>query len=319
MVLVGARSHRQGTGPFIAAGLARSGASISGIVGTSEASVAQALSGLERDWGIASKGYTDLAIALQNEQADAVAICSPWRFHAEQLQQVAEAGCHCLVEKPLAWPADDDTINRLLQAYEQHGLLLQMVTQWPTTLPAFNQLHGRLPETIESFTMRLSPISIGADMITDSAPHFISMLQALAGPGEFTDCATKLDNGTDEPTEARLLLNCQYQHQTGSIRAQLILQTCQQRPRPAWFQVNELRADREVELPDYQQYLVAAGRRVALTDPMHQVTAKFIRAIHDNAKTDTETLSRGHSNLQQLDTAWNNTAASTVVVNSPAP
>ena len=41
-VIIGARTQRQGTGPFIAAGLAAAGMTVSGIVGTSEASVDQA-------------------------------------------------------------------------------------------------------------------------------------------------------------------------------------------------------------------------------------------------------------------------------------
>ena len=187
ILLVGARSRRQGTGPFLAAGLATAGATINGIVGTSSASVEEGQAQLAGDLGFEPNGYTSLDTALAEEQPEAVVIASPWRFHAAQLRQVAEAGCHCLVEKPLAWPAGEEEVMALVAGFERRGLLLQMVAQWPTTLAAFERLHGPLPSRIDSFRMRLSPISIGPDMVTDSAPHFISMLQALLGPGDCTD------------------------------------------------------------------------------------------------------------------------------------
>lgn len=298
IVLIGARSHRQGTGPFIAAGLAAAGAEIAGIVGTSDNSVAAALRGLEQDWGIATNGYTDLATALELTQPDAVAICSPWRFHAEQLAKVAAADCHCLVEKPLAWPASEQEVAGLIDTFDQQKLLLEMVSQWPTTLPAFTELHGPLPDKIDEFCMRLSPISIGQDMVTDSAPHFISMLQALLGPGELTGCEI-LNSGADE-----LAVQASYQHHRGSTVCRLLLATSQQRPRPAWYSINGLRADRRVVLPDYQQFLVAENREVPLTDPMHLVTQNFICNLGQQASTASQQLLGAHRNLLQLADAW---------------
>ncbi len=298
IVLVGARSHRQGTGPFIAAGLQAAGACIQGIVGTSNDTVQQALAGLQADWGIATLGYTDLQAAMEREQPLAVAICSPWRFHAGQLRQVAAAGCHCLVEKPLAWPATEDEAADLIADFSSRGLLLQMVSQWPTTLGAFSDLHGALPAQIERFRMRLSPISIGPDMITDSAPHFISMLQALLGPGNCENVAIEARG------EGALDLRCDYRHAAGSCRAELLLQTCEQRPRPAWYAINELRADRAVELPQYQQYLVDGERRVALEDPIQRVAAEFVKALAAGETTDVGRLTRAHRNLLQLAAAW---------------
>ncbi|MEP4149143.1 MAG: Gfo/Idh/MocA family oxidoreductase [Halioglobus sp.] len=299
VVIVGARSVRQGTGPFIAAGLHAEGAKVVGIVGTSEASLDQALAGLSSDWGIKTTGYVDLKAALKELQPDAVAICSPWRFHAEQLQQVAEAGCHCLVEKPLAWPATEVEIDALIAQFESRSLLLHLVGQWPTTLSAFAELHPDAPTGIDSFSMRLSPVSIGEDMITDAAPHFISMLQAIAGPGECLSCDITLEPGAN-----KLALNCQYQHKTGSLSAQLLLETCSERPRPAWYEINGLRANRSVTLPEYTQELVCQGKRVPIADPMHQVTTSFLSELTAGAATKGDLLRSAHRNLLQLASAW---------------
>lgn len=296
-LVIGARSVRQGTGPFIAAGLARAGAEIAAVVGTSAHSTEQAVASLAQDWGIATTGYTDLAEALARVSPDAVAICSPWRFHARQLQQVARAGCHCLVEKPLAWPAQQAAAEQLIEAFQTRGLMLAQVAQWPTTLPAFVELHGSLPATIDSFTMRLSPMSIGEDMITDSAPHFISLLQALVGPGDCLD--VEIENAGEQ-----LSLRCLYQHNSGAIHATLLLETCVQRPRPAWYQINSLRADRSVQLPEYSQSLVCGDRRVVLEDPLERVTAGFIDDLKAGRLTASTNLLSAHRNLLQLAAAW---------------
>lgn len=297
IVVVGARSVRQGTGPFIAAGLAKAGADIAAVVGTSEQTAIEAAAGLQRDWGINTTGYASLALALEQVRPTAVALCSPWRYHAEQLQQVAQAGCHCLVEKPLAWPATLAQCDDLTKAFTNKNRLLQQVTQWPTTLGAFAQLHHGLPSRIHSFTMRLSPISIGEDMITDSAPHFVSMLQALTGPGDCEDVAI-------EKTPEQLVLRCNYLHSSGATAGTLILQTCESRPRPAWYEINGLRADRRVALPQYEQSLVSDEREVGLQDPLHVVTAQFLADIQAGKTTPAVPLLGAHRNLQQLAAAW---------------
>ncbi|MEH6587415.1 MAG: Gfo/Idh/MocA family oxidoreductase [Halioglobus sp.] len=299
IIVVGARSARQGTGPFVAAGLAEAGAHISGIIGTSDESVSAALAGLKNDWGIQTEGFTDLAVALAQLQPDAVAICSPWRFHAEQLDQVAKAGCHCLVEKPLAWPASQERVDQLVSKFEDHNLLLHLVGQWPTTLSAFCALHGDLPDKIDRFSMRLSPISIGEDMITDAAPHFISMLQSLAGPGDCLSCTIEIDSGNE-----KLALACNYQHGSGCISARLLLETCSERPRPAWYEINSMRADRQVTLPEYSQAMVSDDKRAAVADPMRQVTAHFLAQVTAGASSNGTLLRSAHRNLLQLAAAW---------------
>ena len=301
---VGARSVRQGTGPFIAAGLQAAGARVEAIVGTTEESVCEARSALIEQWQIEPRAYTDLSRALEIERPEAVAICSPWRFHGKQLAQVARAGSHCLVEKPLLWPADLREVDGVLAAFEQRGLLLQLVAQWPCTLPSFIALHGPLPPEIEAFKMRLSPISIDRDMVTDSAPHFISMLQALLGTGDFERVQITHGDESGDNTLSQLALQAVYTHAAGSTYCQLLLRTCSSRPRPAWYQVNKLRVEREVELPSYRQYFRCAAGRVQLPDPIHQVAARFVQGLAGGEATATDTLRAGHRNLLQLAEAW---------------
>lgn len=297
-LVIGARTRRQGTGPFIAAGLAAAGLPVTGIVGTSTHSVKEALHDLHENWQLTPVGYTDLGRALQELAPLAVAICSPWQFHAEQLAAVAEAGCHCLVEKPLLWPNSPATVDALLARFDSQGLLLQLVDQWPTSLGAFSRLHGPLPAAIEQFRMRLSPVSLGDDMVTDSAPHFIGMLHALCGPGDCED--VQVVTSTDTHGDPGLTIACRYRHGMGSCKAALELRTRVRRPRPAWYAINGMRVDREVELPDYRQYLVSKGRRVPLPDPMHSITASFAAQLASGQRNAGQDLQVRQRNLQQL-------------------
>lgn len=329
IVIAGARSVRQGTGPFIAAALQKAGAHISGIVGTSVESVQLAEHELALRHGITTRGYTDLRAAIAAETPDVVALCTPWQVHAEQLAIVAEAGCHCLVEKPLAWPLSNAGLNLLIEAFERRGLLLQMVSQWPLTLPAFHALYGPLTQPVERLLMRLSPISIGETMIPDAAPHLISMLQALVGPGDCEGIVVTPGRNSERSALDTLAICFTYQSARGAIEAQLLLQTCAQRPRPAWYQINDMKVERDVVLPEYQQYLVANGRRVALSDPMEMTVSDFLAKLrrnreqgsllhgrndqgrNDNRAQDTfMQLRSGHNNLLQLAAA----CAQTLVV-----
>jgi len=296
VIVVGARTVRQGTGPFIAAALTAQGVEVCAVVGTSTETVASACQRLKDDWQINCKGYTDLEDALGREKPDAVALCSPWRFHAQQLPTIAMHGCHCLVEKPLAWPATESRVDNLISAFEQRGLVLEVVAQWPWTLPAFQQLHGQHRKPTKSFSMRLSPISIGPDMVTDAAPHFVSMLQALAGSGDLENIQVIKHGAAARGMD----IVCSYRHGAGVTSAALHLKVCEERPRPAWYSIDGKRADREVILPAYRQFLIAGRRRVELPDPIHQVVRSFIEKVDRGDTTGGEVLRRAHRNLQQL-------------------
>jgi predicted dehydrogenase len=297
IVIVGARAARQGTGPFIAGALRKLGANVCAIVGTRASSVQQARQALLSEYDLHCRAYVDLPTALESETPDAVVICSPYQFHAAQLLQVARAGCHCLVEKPLAWPATQTEVDELLAAFCQRGLLLQVVNQWPYTLSSFAELHGSAPREVTDFAMRLSPLSIGENMVPDSAPHFLGMLQALLGAGHCEETVISFPHATQNAPTSELILDCKYRHLNGEAKARLLLKTCELRPRPAWYQINQLRADREVELPHYTQYLVSGEKRLMLPDPLHEVVQDFLKSLANHATTDEAALQRGHANL----------------------
>jgi predicted dehydrogenase len=64
----------------------------------------------------------DLRDALQDPRIDAVILCSPHRFHAEQIVAAAEAGKHVFCEKPFATTTAD--ADRALAAVAAAGVCL---------------------------------------------------------------------------------------------------------------------------------------------------------------------------------------------------
>jgi predicted dehydrogenase len=64
----------------------------------------------------------DLRVALDDPDVDAVVLCTPHRFHAEQIIAAADAGKHVFCEKPLATAAAE--ARAALDAVEQAGVRL---------------------------------------------------------------------------------------------------------------------------------------------------------------------------------------------------
>jgi predicted dehydrogenase len=69
--------------------------------------------------------YTDLGNMLQAEKPDVVHVCVPPRVHAAVSIQALEAGCHVLVEKPMALTVDE--CDRMMAAAQKNGVRLGVV------------------------------------------------------------------------------------------------------------------------------------------------------------------------------------------------
>lgn len=288
VIVVGARSARQGIGEFVAGWFARHGANVTAIVGTRDATVEAARGALRERYGIDCRGYTDLAQALAAEPGDAVAVCSPYRHHADQLRLVGDAHRHCLCEKPLCWPTPEGGLP--LAPFVAGGKHLAVLTQWPCTLSTFYALFPAQANAVPTtFEMRLSPLSSGLDMVPDAVPHFLSMIRAILGPTGPSRQRWQARRVTGDflgGDPRRLRIVADITHHLGSIRATLHLETCPQRPRPAWYAINGARVEREVEMATYQQYFRAEDRRIPLPDPLGQHVSRFLKSASAGVPTD---------------------------------
>lgn len=309
VVVIGARRARQGIGEFVTRWLHDAGASIAGIVGTEPETISETQENLASRYGIRCRGYVCLDVALETERPDVVAICSPIRFHREQLLKCAEAGVHCLCEKPLWWGDAEDRraeTEAIVDAFRGNDRILQTITQWPFTLPAFDEVWpGVRAEPLETFEMRLSPITRGPRMLVDSVSHPISLLQGLVGVGFVEGAEARYIEGERGDLE----IEFDYRHARGLARATCRFKTCAEPPRPASYAINGRKVEREIDLPAYEIYFSGNGKRVPVEDPVKCLVGDFLGRVERNQAPDRRELIESIVNLEALHVAGS--AAST--------
>jgi len=313
VAVVGARRVRQGTGEYVARDLARGGAEVVAIVGTSPASLDEARRGLAQRHGLDVRGHLSLQALLDAERIDAVAICSPPEAHRQDLLLAAEARLHVFAEKPLLWSQGDERdpgagprleaeVGALCDRLASAGRTLRLNAQWPCTLESFYELHPDLrgvpPRT---FAMAQGPTGeAGPAMIVDSGSHPISMLLALCGPGTMQDIrVTTLDRA-----RGRLGVAFDWVHAAGRCATTIDLTHCPKPPRPASYAVDGRRVDRLIDPGTYTFTFAEAGvetpRTVPVRDPLSVSVSDFLRAARAGTPPDRARLVLGQTQLQAL-------------------
>lgn len=303
VIVIGARRSRQGIGEFVARWFHEAGAEVCAIIGTEPETISEAQETLEERYGIDCRGYVSLDVALDEEDADIVAICSPIAAHHEQLLRVSAAGLDCLCEKPLWWGESSDRqteTEEMIDSFRTKNKILGLLTQWPFTLPAFDAAHpGVREQRIERFDMLMSPMTRGPRMLIDSLSHPISMLQALLGAGFIENAqASYGPSGRDD-----LTLEFEYRHAVGTARSTVHLHTCVKPPRPASFAINGHEVKREIDLPGYEIYFSTGERRVPVEDPVKLLVADFLRRVDRRDSPDRRLLIESVVNLEVLHAA----------------
>ncbi len=85
------------------------------------------LAAVKKDFSLASV-YTDWREMLDKEDLDAVSVCTPNGLHAENSIGALQAGCHVLVEKPLAMDATEG--QAMVDAAKKARKKLIIAYQW---------------------------------------------------------------------------------------------------------------------------------------------------------------------------------------------
>lgn len=138
--------------------------------------------------------HASVAAMLAVESLDAVDVCLPHFLHREVALQALEAGCHVILEKPMA--IDPSACDEIAAAAADRGLRVGV---------SHNQLffgpHLRVAELIESGRLgalrglyaslwiggryggwRQSPDQVGGGLLMDAGVHRVYLLRALGGP-----------------------------------------------------------------------------------------------------------------------------------------
>lgn len=262
--VVGARRRRNGTGAFVARWLARHGARVVAVAGSSPASSQEAADAL------GAVAFSSVGEML--EHVDAVAICSPSEHHREHLEAALAAGVHVFCEKPLLL-SDGDTVRdtqRLADAFAERGRVLYLNTQWVHTLSAFEQLHGAFSRP-RRFEMGLGPSRPDAALFSESASHPVSLLLSLGARPD-------VGGGSAEWSADRLRLRFTVPGEGADIEAELDFRHCPEPPRPAWYAIDGRRIDRVLS-PEYDIGFQSGDARVDIEDPLSSSVRQFLDEV----------------------------------------
>ncbi len=134
-------------------------------------------------------------------------------------------------------------------------------------------------------------------MIVDAVPHLLSMLFSIVGNGKINNIES---NYIAANLDQDLLIKFDYLHAFGDTRVSISLTSSNTSPKPAAYAINDLRADRHVELPHYLISLRSVEHQLPVEDPLVCSIKNFISTIHSKATSDEVTLIDGMTQLAQI-------------------
>ncbi len=280
--VIGPSRRNNGTGGFIARFLHRAGAQVVAVAASSPESASEAARGLMSELGSPIRAWPSAAALIAEAELDAVALCTPFRYHEEHFQPALERRLHVLCEKPILWtgrPGDAARATRWAQSFEEAALVLCQNTQWPFLLDELSMLLGAEHlHGLRSFEMGLAPPEGGKDMFPEAVPHPASLLAALGATGEIRSPRARWSNGLK-------VLEIEFSavmRDGTELAARIELRAQREQPRPAWISLNGLRIDREVLMQEgYRLQLRAGSQVIGIRDPMVRSIERFIACCRE--------------------------------------
>jgi len=152
--------------------------------------------------GVAAFPNADALLA----ECEAVSIAVPTLHHREAFERAAAAGCHALVEKPLAFTVED--ANAMRAAASRHGVKLQ-VGHVERFNPAFvaAAAHLKTPRFVEAHRLALFQArSLDIDVVFDLMIHALDLVlwQAGAAPAAVTAVGVAVLSENEDIANARI-------------------------------------------------------------------------------------------------------------------
>jgi len=273
--IIGAARNINGIGEYIAKYLLVHDVEVSCVLGSTQASSSSAAANLNNKYGMKPKAYTDFSKMMQESQIDCVAIASPSHTHKDYIDKCIGAGIHIFCEKPFIspdMPHQDSWIENAFNRAQEKGIVIAMNSQWPFCLPFYEELCGMTdPERINEFSIRLSPLSLGREMIPDSVPHALSLLYCAAGSGIMEDLT--FDKGDDT-----LMIRFNYlaEQTRCAVMIEMVRET--EQPRTFSFGFNGCVARRHIDLKTYTLHLTYGDKILKIADPLGLSVRDFVEA-----------------------------------------
>ncbi len=303
-----------GIGKHHAKWLYQLGCEVVGLAGTSAASVERTAHVLRGIFPFEGTGYADVTHMLETEQPDIVAVASPNEWHYEHVTLALQHGAHVICEKPLVhdWDKSREQLlaqaKELAQAAEEVGVVTAVNTQYVAAAQAYQDMAEQvgLAELIsqpKSFFMQMESHGgkEGADYKQtwiDLAPHPLSVLEALVGPGE-------VDLGSQEVRVAHKRVDAHFDFRPTNgapVRAHILVRNVPEGPLTRRLGLNDLIADYEGRNNAegiYASFMTLCGVEREYTDFMQVSLTRFVEAVRGAGKP-LATFADGVSNLERL-------------------
>lgn len=260
--------------------------------------------------------------AAAAEALDAVSICAPSSLHGALGRLFLDAGCHCLIEKPLATSESDCHI--LIDAAERNNVKL-LVGHIERFNPAVRQLslmlaaNGQKVRAID--TRRLSSASrrvTDVDVIADLMIHDLDIIASLTSGDVFVQGATAVgvsqDRGADHVTAllelgddaiasltaSRITHNTVRKISVTTDVAVIDVDYINQSVEVYWQDRVKLNTGPAAQFGEYARDLAMERVQVRRTEPLQLELAHFIDII----RQDTGPLVSGEDALTALRLVW---------------
>ena len=277
VAVIGAGRTNNGIGPFIGKFFQKNNAEVTAVLGTSEATTRIAAESLEHG-GRVPRSYTRIDALLSNEPLDIAVIASPTATHLMYLTACIEAGLHLFCEKPFIDPGMPDVpgnLDKIFQDSKRQRLTIAMNSQCPFLHAEYERFCGRLcPQDTDHFSIRLSPMVDGRDMIPDSVPHALSLMYAALGNGGIEDL--RIEQG-----EGQMTITGIYRAHSTDCRFRIDLKRHPQQPRPFSFGWNRRPIHRRITLEPYGISFQFGDTIRKVADPLELSVQNFLAAIRE--------------------------------------
>lgn len=274
--IIGAGRRRNGIGEHIGKYFHQHGATVTSVLGTTEATSLQASLDLQK-YGIEAHPYTNFNEMMKGEKPDAVVIASPSSTHYEYLLQCVDSGVHIFCEKPFIWDDQRDLQKRGEDIFEkgrEKNLTIAMNSQWPFSIDAYETLCGKaVIQELNTFFIKMSPPFAGRAMIPESVPHALSLLYCLLGIGEIKG----LNFDSDGKKEMSIKFSYLFETQACEVIIQLMFQDIQ--PRDLSFGLNDKIVSRSLGSEDYEIYFNYGDKKLRIVDPLARSVQNFLEAV----------------------------------------
>ena len=277
--IIGAGRNNSGIGQYIGKYFQKNGAPVISVLGTTEKTACGASSILTQ-YGIDAAYYTDFNSMIKRERPDAVVIACPARTHYEYLINCVKEGVHVFCEKPFVWQNKSDIdITRLLEnifeTAESNNLKIAMNSQWPFSLPYYEQLCGPVhSQKVDTFFIRLSPVVSGKEMILESVPHALSILYTVLGDGQ-------IGNLSIQAYKEKIITTFHYIFTAGYCEVMIELVRTILPPRSFSYGFNGKIIHRVLDLDTYDISFKYSDEILRIRDPLELSVQDFISAVRE--------------------------------------